>query len=49
MTYRRLKEYLKDKNLLRAIERMIEIQKRADKNGMYGDKNNERKGSYNDM
>lgn len=40
MTYRRLKEYLKDKNLLRAIERMIEIQKRADKNGMYGEKDN---------
>ena len=37
MTYRRLKEYLKDKNLLRAIKRMIEIQKRADKNSIYGD------------
>lgn len=37
MTYKRLKEYLKDKNLLRAIKRMIEIQQRADKNGIYED------------
>lgn len=49
MTCKKLKEYLKDKNLLRAIKRMIEIQKRADKNSIYGDKNNERKGSYDDM
>lgn len=40
MTYKRLKEYLKDKNLLRAIKRMIEIQKRADKNGIYDGKDN---------
>ena len=40
MTYKRLKEYLKDKNLLMAIKRMIEIQKRADKNGIYDGKDN---------
>lgn len=40
MTCKKLKEYLKDKNLLKAIKRMIEIQKRADKNGIYDGKDN---------
>lgn len=37
MTYRRLKEYLKDNRLLEAIKRMIQIEKNTQQKGLYGD------------